>query len=139
MKKCKFVSLITILCGILLMIGTSTIFKTCDITEKVMKCYWAGKSEIALGGILLLSGILLFISKTKETQICISILSIATSISSILIPTLLIGGCKKPDMLCRTTAYPCIYLIAAIVIILSLLNIALICKSNRECVPCKRN
>lgn len=131
MKRNKIISILIIIAGVLLMIGTSTLFKTCDITEKVMKCYWAGKSEIAIGGILLVVGILMFISKAKESKIMLSIISVTTSISAILIPMVIIGGCKKVDMVCRTTSYPCIYLISAIAIVISIVNIILECKIKK--------
>ena len=131
MKKDKITSIVIIVLGAILMLGTSTIFKTCDINEKIMKCHWAGRTEIVIGFLLFLSGILLIISKAKETKIILYIMSIAISISAILIPTVIIGGCIKADMICRTISYPCIYLISSIAIAISIIGLALQHKNKK--------
>lgn len=131
MKKNQVAALIYILLGLFLAISPQKLFPVCEKMEKVMKCHWSAQAEIGIGLIIVALGILLIVFKTKETQIALSLAGFVSGITAILIPTILIGGCKKPEMLCRTHAFPAIYLASAILIIFSL-GYALYQKNSKE-------
>lgn len=131
MKKNKIAGLIYIFLGLFLAISPQTFFPVCEKMEKVMKCHWSAQAEIGVGIIIAVLGILLIVFKSKETQIALSLAGFISGIVSLLIPTLLIGGCKKPDMICRTHAFPAIYFASAVLIIFSLAYIVYQ-KNNKE-------
>ena len=61
--------------------------------------------------------------KSMETRLGISLMSIFLGVLGVLIPKVLIGGCKKPTMACLTTEFPVVYLVCALIIIASIINI----------------
>lgn len=112
-----------IIMGILLAVGPYTLFRVCDTSEKVMKCWWSVRAETAIGGLLVFAGILILLLKSKEIQYAINLNTIATGIVAILIPSKLIGGCAKEMMPCRSLTFPSIYIISVAIIIFSIGNI----------------
>lgn len=131
MKKNKISGLIYIILGLFLAISPQLIFPVCATTEKIMKCHWSAQAEIGIGLIIVTIGILLILSKSSETQIFLALISAVSGIIATLIPTFLIGGCKKSEMLCRTSAFPAIYFTAAVLILFSL-GYAVYQKNNKE-------
>ncbi|MCK9558260.1 MAG: DUF4418 family protein [Candidatus Cloacimonetes bacterium] len=109
--------LFNIAVGILLVFGPWLLFKTCSTEVKIMKCYWSSKSELAIGILFVILGILILTMKDNDDNRRMSILSIAMSIIAILIPAFIIGGCIKPDMACRAVTFPTIYTISTVNII----------------------
>lgn len=112
-----------IILGIALAIGPHTLFKVCDTSEKVMKCWWSVRAEIAIGSFLIFSGILILILKKAEFLLLANLYNIAIGVVAILIPSVLIGGCAKEVMPCRSLTFPSIYIIAAAVILSGIGNI----------------
>lgn len=115
----KISSIGNILMGILLMIGPWFIFGVCSTEEKVMKCFWSCRGLFALGGLAILLGILVLLSKNKNILNEI-IMSIGISVMGMLIPFVIIGGCMKEIMHCRTITFPIVYVICGINIVLQL-------------------
>ena len=112
-----------IITGALLIVGPHTLFKVCDTTEKIMKCWWSTRAEIAIGGLIVFSGIIILFLKNKGVLHTINLNNIASGIAAILIPSVLIGGCGKETMPCRSLTFPAIYIIGAAVILFSIVNL----------------
>lgn len=86
-----------------------------------MKCHWSARAEIVVGANLLVTGFLLLLSKTKETRVSLGVLGLVSGISTMLLPTYLIGVCGMDDMVCKSTVQPALLLAGGLVIVVSLI------------------
>lgn len=116
--KNKIMSIGTIVLGLLLSAGPQFLFKPCPTTEKFMKCFWSCKALIVVGAILALVGLLQLIAKEAKTRKALSVIGLALAISAILIPTVIIGGCVKPEMACKMLTFPVTHTLSAAAIVL---------------------
>jgi uncharacterized membrane protein YkvI len=66
-----------------------------------MKCHWTGRAALAMAFPLAAVGLLLVFSRRKETHRALSIVAVVSGIMVILLPTVLIGVCSSPDMICN--------------------------------------
>jgi hypothetical protein len=99
-----------------LVIGLVPLFTDCQSQGKAitlangstipMKCHWTGRAELALAVPLLFVGGLMAGSRRRQTLRSISLLGLVLGISAILIPSVLIGVCSNPDMLCNMLMRP---------------------------------
>lgn len=112
-----------IIMGVLLASGPYTLFQVCDTSEKIMKCWWSVRAETGIGALLIFSGILILVLKSKEALYAINLYNIVIGIVAIVIPNVLIGGCGKETMPCRSLTFPSIYIISAVVILFSIGNV----------------
>jgi hypothetical protein len=71
-----------------------------------MKCHWTAKAEIALAVPLLLCGVSLLVSRRKESWRQQAVLTTALGLFVALLPTVLIGVCARPDMVCCALMKP---------------------------------
>ena len=116
--KQKITTIGTILVGILLAAGPQFLFRPCPTTEKFMKCFWSCKALIVVGILIALVGALQLLAKEKEGRKLLSIVGIAACVFAILIPTVIIGGCVKPEMACKLLTFPITHTLSVIGIVL---------------------
>jgi hypothetical protein len=95
-----------------------------------MKCHWTGQAEIVVAVVVLVIGILLIISRNKESQKYLSIIGILMGILAILLPTFIIGTCVTPTMTCNTVMKTSLLIIGPLVILDGLAGLILAIKSN---------
>jgi hypothetical protein len=81
-----------------------------------MKCHWTGRAELALGIPLLGVGILVGVSRRRETRRALGVLAALLGVVAILLPTELIGVCMNPDMPCVGIMKPALILMGALVV-----------------------
>ena len=98
--------------------GGSAMGSTASSPVKIvkMKCLWTARSGIAVAVPLAIAGVLLFISRRKETRRAAAIIIAALGGVAILLPTWLIGTCVTPTMVCNTTMKPTILAAAFVTI-----------------------
>jgi hypothetical protein len=99
-----------------LVIGLVPLFTDCQSQGKAitlangstipMKCHWTGRAELALAGPLLLVGGLIAGSRRRQTLRSLSVVGLVLGIAAILVPTVLIGVCGNPDMMCNMLMRP---------------------------------
>lgn len=104
--KQKITSIGTILVGALLAFGPQLLFRPCPTTEKVMKCFYSCRALIAIGLIVMLTGVLELLAKETESLRFLAVIGTAACILSIMVPTVLIGACMKPEMACKMVTFP---------------------------------
>jgi hypothetical protein len=85
-----------------------------------MKCTWSAKAELALGVPLLGVGVLMLVSRRKETIRAMSILGVVLGVLVILIPTSLIGVCASADMNCNAILKPTMIVSGIILVMVGL-------------------
>ena len=79
---------------------------TADGRSISMKCHWAGVAEVAAAIPLGIAGIYALRSRRKETTRFAAIIGAASGLMAILLPTLLIGTCGNPTMICNLLMRP---------------------------------
>jgi hypothetical protein len=88
-----------------------------------MKCHWTAFGEIAAGIPLLVTGILILVSRRKETFFALSILALIINALIILLPTQLIGVCAMPTHTCVTEMKPVLLISGVVGLIASLIAV----------------
>jgi hypothetical protein len=88
-----------------------------------MKCYWTAVTMGVLAVLLAGIGILNFLNKRKESQRSLSIMGMLTGAFVILIPTVLIGVCANPMMLCNMVMRPLLILFGSLTAAASVYNL----------------
>ena len=112
-------SLLDIILGLALSSGPWTLFKVCGTAEKVMKCHYSAQAVTVIGVMLIIFGLirLLFENRKKLSSALYSIVAYAAAIA---VPAFVIGGCANSAMHCQKVAFPCIYAISAVGIVVQL-------------------
>lgn len=100
--------------GLLFITGPRSIFKVCSSEEMVMNCHWTIQAEIGIGILLIVTGGLYLFAAGLNTRLFLLLQSAAIFLIGILIPAVLIGGCKSKDMACQSLTFPALYLISAL-------------------------
>lgn len=80
-----------------------------------MRCHWTARAEVAVAAPLLVTGLMLAFSKRRETQRMLSGLGVLSGILVILLPTVLVGVCANPEMLCNAIMKPTLILTGSLV------------------------
>lgn len=88
---------------------------TMDGRQVPMKCFWTAVAEVSVVLPLVILGAMYIVSKRKETQRNLSILSVALGVLVMLYPTYLIGVCANPDMDCNAIMRPAMLFLGTIV------------------------
>jgi hypothetical protein len=84
--------------------------------QKPMKCSWTAKSEIAVGVPLAGAGVLMTVSRRKESLRNLALIGVILGVFVILLPTdLLIGVCRS-NMLCHTAMKPLLTVLGSLAI-----------------------
>jgi len=79
---------------------------TADGRSISMKCHWAGIAEVAAAIPLGLAGMSVLRGRRKETTQFASVVGVAAGAMAILLPTVLIGTCGNPMMVCNLLMRP---------------------------------
>jgi hypothetical protein len=90
-----------------------------------MKCAWSARAELALGIPLLALGVLMAVSRRKETLRSLSILDVILGVLIILIPTSMIGVCASAAMDCNSILKPTMIVCGILVILAGLAALVL--------------
>jgi hypothetical protein len=85
-----------------------------------MKCHWTSIAEIGVALPLALVGVLTMTSKRKETVRSLAAFGVLLGAMIILFPTVLIGVCANPMMICNMVEKPTLILSGGLAIALSL-------------------
>lgn len=91
--------------------------------EIPMKCHWTARAEIGLAIPLLYTGMLMTTTRSKETLRNLSLVGAMLGAFVIMLPTVLVGVCGNPDMICNSLMKPSLILSGALVIGLSLFGV----------------
>ncbi|MCX6007053.1 MAG: DUF4418 family protein [Chloroflexi bacterium] len=128
----KGVALVTGIIIIVLAVSIAAIpqFTTCGSQGKMlttstgtvipMKCTWTGQAELALSLPLFAVGVLLLISRRKESLRNLSFMGMILGALVILLPTNLIGVCAAPGMICISVMMPAMIFFGTLTILTSI-------------------
>ena len=93
---------------------------TADGRSVSMKCHWTGVAEVAAAIPLGIAGIFALRSRRKETLRFAAIIGVASGLMAILLPTLLIGTCGSPMMICNLLMRPILLASGIVAIVASI-------------------
>jgi hypothetical protein len=71
-----------------------------------MKCHWAGIAALGAAVPLGLTGLLNIRRQRKDATRSLALMGLASGALAILFPTVLIGVCANPDMICNMVMRP---------------------------------
>jgi hypothetical protein len=135
----KAIGVLLIILALVLAIAPA--FTDCESQDKVitlengktisMKCHWTGRAEIGVAVPLGLVGIMLVLSRRRESRIDLSILGTALGAIAILFPTVIIGVCMTPTMTCVTAMEPVLISAGAVAVAASLAGLVLAVRRNK--------
>ncbi len=84
-----------------------------------MKCHWTSIAEIGVAIPLAVVGVLYMFSKRKETNGVLGVFGVTLGALAIAFPTVLIGVCSNPMMLCNMVEKPALILGGGLAILAS--------------------
>ncbi len=125
MKDKVMATIFTIL-GALIAFGPTYIFKVCEGVKEdgmPMKCHWMAQAEMGFGLIIVVTGILLFLVKSNETKMMLSVITACTDVIAFLTLHSLIGVCQTPTMSCVALTTPALTIVTIILFIFTIVNI----------------
>jgi hypothetical protein len=97
-----------------------------------MKCYWTAMAEVGLGALIVVTGIVLIVSKQTETRRALGFVLAALGVVVALVPTYLIGVCPTLDHPCHAGTQPALILLGGITIVVAIITIATPRGARRE-------
>ena len=71
-----------------------------------MRCHWTRQAEVAVALPLAIVGILVLLSRRRQTQRALLLVGMALGLGAILLPAYLIGVCASDDMICSMLMKP---------------------------------
>jgi hypothetical protein len=92
---------------------------TADGKIVAMKCHWSGLAEVGAAVPLGLTGAFGFFKQNKKTSRILSIFGVTVGALAILFPTVLIGVCANPSMICNMIMKPTLIAAGSIAIVAS--------------------
>lgn len=90
-----------------------------------MRCHWTARAEIALSVPLLLCGVSMLLTRRKDLWRPQALMTVVLGVFIILLPTVLIGVCARPDMVCRALMKPALILAGGLTVALGVLGFVL--------------
>lgn len=121
--KNKVIIFLTIILGLLAAVGPRTIFAVCPAGEMKMRCYDTAQWELVVGGVYVLAGIGLFLTKSDKLRIALIALQTFLGLVVLLIPTVLVGVCSSPMMHCASVTRPALFVIGVLQIVTGLVSL----------------
>ena len=111
MKK-KILLIMTCFSSLIMCIGPWTIFRVCGSIEKTMKCTFTSRVTTGLSIIMMINILVMLLKKDNFKDNLLHVNNIMMSVLTILLTTVLIGGCSVVTMPCRRVTFPMINFIA---------------------------
>lgn len=132
-KSTRILSIVTLVCSILLTLGTMYVFHACGPKDdgSWMACHWAQQTVAALGAVLTVQSVIAILCKTNAARASVSAAMIPTAVVALMTPAGLINLCMMADMRCQAIMKPAVRLVAAIILILVVVNTAVSAKADK--------
>jgi hypothetical protein len=85
-------------------------------------CFWTAKAEAGLGGLVVFASLLLFFSDSSERRLGITLVLAGVAVLGALLPSELIGVCRRESMPCRAGTLPALLLLSGFFFLFALLH-----------------
>lgn len=132
-KSTRILSIVTLVLGIVLAVGALYLFHACGPMDdgSWMKCHWAQQVSSALGAVLAVQSVIAILVKTNAARAAVSAAMVPTAVMALLVPNTIIPLCMMADMQCQAVMKPGVRLVAAIILILAVVNTVLSYKADK--------
>lgn len=87
-----------------------------------MRCHYTAAGEMLLGGVVVVTGIMIAFTANPETYRRMSNLVIAQGMAVVLAPLYFLPTCMNPDMPCNVGTKPALILLGGMLIVLGLIG-----------------
>jgi hypothetical protein len=128
MKKINLSGVITAIVGLLIIL-TPIIFPICEGLLELangkqvpMRCFWTARTEMVIGGLVLLSGLMIAMITSAETRQRLNHQVAFLGLATILIPLYIVPTCMHPDMACNVGTKPALLILGGITLLLGLIG-----------------
>jgi hypothetical protein len=126
-KKLNLAGLLTALTGLLIIITPNWLLPVCQGLLELangkqvpMRCFWTARAEMVMGGLLLVSGLLLIFVWSAEVRRRLNHLVAVQGLAVILFPLYIIPTCMSPDMACNVGTKPALLILGGLTLVLGL-------------------
>ena len=111
--------------AVFIAVGTAFLFRACDAKEdgSFMSCHWAEHVVTGLGCVMTVISAAHLGAKTPRMKIGISIALLPVEIYTALVPGIIIKLCMMNTMRCHTMMRPCVTVICAIMVMVTVADI----------------
>jgi hypothetical protein len=99
-----------------------------------MRCFWTARAELGVGALIVLAGILLFLSRNRSTTLSLHAMVSGLGLVTVLVPTVLIGVCAGPTMPCHEGTLPALVMLGCLVMVAGLAGIILSARGESQAV-----
>lgn len=89
-----------------------------------MKCLWTARAEIGVAAPLFAVGVLMLLSRRKETRLVLALPAAVLGAVAMLLPTALIGVCAASGAICRTALLPTVLIAGGLTVAASIAMLA---------------
>ena len=123
----------TILVLLALALGVVPLFSDCQSqgnmislpngTTIPMRCHWTGRAELAVAAPLLVVGVLTVAGRRRHVLRTLAVLGLVLGAAAILLPTVLIGVCGNPEMICNLVMKPTLLFAGLLAVATSLVGL----------------
>ncbi len=114
---------LTILIPTVLLPVCQGVVQTAAGTTVPMRCWYTAQASVVLGALIVVVGALIFFGKQAESHGLLNVMSMALGAAVILIPTVIIGTCKNPDMACNIGTKPGLLLIGSVTLLIGAIGV----------------
>ena len=128
MKNRLLIGILTVVLGLVLVIGPLTFLPNCG---EGMPCFFTAHGEPGVGGVIAVLGLLLLVFKNPSVRLGLSAAAALNGILALLLPGVLIGVCHNPDMSCRTLTLPALLILSGLVTVVSVVNVVYLWKITK--------
>jgi hypothetical protein len=97
-----------------------------------MKCHWTGEAAFVVAWPLLATGILLALTRRRETSRALAIIGLVLGAVVIALPTRVIGVCASEEMVCNMIMQPVLVLAGALTVVASVVALLLSTRSQPQ-------
>ena len=121
------ISVVLLALSLCLTIGVKFVFHACPMAMgemgKIMPCHWAEQAVFAMGIVLSVMALLMFVFKKSGEKVAISACMIPATVAAMLFPQVTIRLCMMPEMACRTHMRPAVLGITIALIVVECISI----------------
>lgn len=137
MKRDRIIGIILVIFGALIALTPFKLAPVCGPMQNgmFMKCHWMGKAVVGSGAIIAIIGAAYAYVCSSKAKFALAFSNFLVGIYTIMLPGVLIGGCKNKEMACQAKTMPLIYILAGIVVVITLVSMYL--NRNNNAARCE--
>lgn len=132
-RSSRILPILILILSLILAVGAQVVFHACGPKEDGgwMACHWAQQTASALGAVMTVQAVILFLARTRAARAAVSAAIVPAAAMALITPAGLINLCMMADMRCQSIMKPAVRLVAAIILILAAVNAVVNAKADK--------